>query len=237
MLSILSSELLKLRKTAVWFLVVLGPVGVVALQAVNFTLRYDYLIPLYADDLWGGLIENVRALTVPTLMIGLTIISSLAANIEHQTNAWKMNAALPVPKGYLFAAKFATICFLLLVSCVLLVLGTLTLGIALGFDAGDVPAAKLLESALYPYFASVTFVALQVWLSVTVKNQAVALTVGIMGTVFSLFGLLLPDWTPWKWPHLDNEWEQPAYSAAAGLGLGMLLFAAGAAHFVRKDVL
>lgn len=237
MLSIVSSEMLKLRKTAVWFLIVLGPVGVVALQAVNFTLRYDYLIGEYKQDLWGGLIENITLLAVPTLMIGLTIISSLSANIEHHTNAWKMNLALPVPKSFVFTAKFATICLLLFVSCLLLALGTAALGIALGFGAADLPAAVLLKAVFYPYLASITFVALQVWLSIMIKNQAAALTVGIMGTVFSLFGPFLYDWMPWKWPHLVNHWGEPLYSAVAGVGVGVLLFAAGAAHFVRKDVL
>lgn len=59
---VLAADFLKIRRTLVWFLVLLGPVGVVGLQAVNFGLRYDYLTKQYANDLWYALLSNIQFL-------------------------------------------------------------------------------------------------------------------------------------------------------------------------------
>ncbi|HEY2493082.1 MAG TPA: hypothetical protein VGI33_09245 [Paenibacillus sp.] len=64
MARVLASDLAKIRRTAIWFLVFLGPVGVIALQAVNFGLRYDYLTDLYAADLWAGVLMNVQFISM-----------------------------------------------------------------------------------------------------------------------------------------------------------------------------
>ncbi|MBB6671349.1 ABC transporter permease [Cohnella nanjingensis] len=235
MLRLLSAEFLKIRKKLLWLLVALGPVGVVGLQAVNFGLRYDYLTKQYARDLWGGLITNVSLLALPAMFIGLAIVASMSAGIEHQTNAWKMTLALPISKRQAFGAKFLLNVLLLFVSCTLLVPFTLALGWALGF-AAPIPAGELLRAAYYPFLACMPFVALQSWLSVTFANQALPLTVGIIGMIAAMFGSRFPDWMPWKWPLLVNAWHEPLYSVGLGLLLGAAVFLIGMLEFARKDV-
>lgn len=237
LIRVMSAEWLKLRRTMIPFLIVLGPVGVASLQAVNFGLRYDYLTKQYASDLWGGLIGNVAMLMVPTLFIGLAVIASMTAGMEHQMNVWKQTLALPVSKTSVFAGKFLFASLLLLGSSVLLALLTVALGASLGFELGGVPYGKLAVAIFYPYLAVMPFIALQVWLSVTMSNQAIPLTVGIAGTVFSMFaGSRFGDWMPYRWPYLQNAADEPLYSAAAGVMLGAAVFAAGLYEFVRKDV-
>ncbi|MFC4100462.1 ABC transporter permease [Paenibacillus xanthanilyticus] len=233
---ILSAEFLKIRGKMLWFLAVLGPLGVAGLQGVNYGLRYDYLMNVYKDDLWGGLISNVSAITLPTLFIGLAILASMAAGIEHQTNAWKQTLALPVPKTAVFAAKALLNVLLLFVSSTLLFIMTIALGAALGFDLGDLPYGELLQTLYYPYVAALPFMVLQVWLSVTLANQAVPLTVGIVGMIVAMFGSRFDDWVPYKWPHLLNGAGEPLYSVLAGAALGVVLLFAGMAQFARKDV-
>jgi len=236
-LRILSVELLKIRRKMLWFLIVLGPAGVIGLQAVNFGLRYDYLTSRYASDLWGGLIGNVSMLMVPTLFIGLAIVASMAAGIEHQTNAWKMTLALPVKRGQVFLGKFLLVSLLLLVSSTLMALGTIVLGVSLGFGFSAVPAGHLGEQIYYPYLAVMPFIALQIGLSVILHNQALPLTVGIAGTVVSMFGgARFEDWVPWKWPYLLNAANDPRISAGLGVLGGAAVLAAGLAVFIRKDV-
>ena len=41
----------------------LGPIGLAAMQGLNFGLRYDYLMKSYAADPWGGPLENVLFLS------------------------------------------------------------------------------------------------------------------------------------------------------------------------------
>lgn len=233
---VLSAELLKIRKKMIWFLIVLGPLGVIGLQAANFGLRYDYLSKLYENDPWGGLIGEVFMLLVPTLFVGLAIVASMTAGIEHQTNAWKQTLALPVTRTQLFAGKFLLNALLLLCSSTLIVIGSVALGLCFGFPFADIPFVRLLEVAYYPYLAVMPFLALQVGLSVIMHNQALPLTVGIAGTVFSMFSTRFEDWMPYKWPYLVNAADRPLDSVAAGVALGVVVFAAGALEFARRDV-
>ncbi|MFT4416153.1 ABC transporter permease [Fredinandcohnia humi] len=232
---VLASDLVKIRKKMIWFLIFLGPIGVIALQAVNFGLRYDYLTNLYADDLWGGLIDNVRFLAIPTLFIGLTIIISMIANIEHQTNSWKQVLALPISRRHVFTGKFVLASILLLISSTLLGIGTIILGLILKFGT-VIPYLYLTKIIFYPYLAIMPFIALQIWLSIVIHNQAIPLTIGILGTVVSLYASVLPDWAPYKWPLLDNQWGEPLYSVIAGLVVGVFIYLVGLVNFVRKDV-
>jgi len=233
---VIASEFIKIRRSMIWFLAVLGPLGVVGLQALNYTLRYDYLTRKYASDLWGRLIMDVQFLAVPALLMGITVIASMIAGIEHRTNAWKQTLALPVTRASVFAAKFFVLAFLLLFSSTLLVLGTAALGAALNFGVNPIPYQQLLIRSYFPYLAAMPFVALQTWLSVVVKNQSIPLTVGLLGAVLSPFASVMNDWLPLKWPLLLNEWNEPLYSAAAGIVTGALVYLAGMANFIGKDV-
>ncbi|MFD0714878.1 ABC transporter permease [Paenibacillus sp. GCM10027626] len=234
--AVFSSELLKIRKKMIWFLIFLGPVGVVGLQSLNFGLRYDYLTKLHAADLWGGLLDNILFLTVPTLFVGLAIIASMTAGIEHQTNTWKQTLALPVSRTRIFAGKFLLNVLLLFCSATLLIPGFIALGAALGFPLEQLPYKRMLEAIYLSYIGVMPFIALQVSLSVLFQHQAVSLMVGIAGTVISMFAFRFADWVPYKWVYLHLTANNPFYPAIAGIALGIALFLIGLLYFIRKDV-
>lgn len=235
MLRVLSTEWLKIRRKWIWFLVVLGPLGAVGLQVVNYGLRYDYLMALYADDLWHGLTRNVNIMMLPAMFIGLAILASLTAGIEHQTNAWKQTLALPVSRSAVFLAKFILTAVLLFVSSTLIIIFTIIFGWLLGLEMSP-PMTTLLQAAYYPYLAIMPFVALHTGLSTIIANQAVPMTVGIVNLVLATFSLWMPDWMPWIWPHLDNRYDEPLYSVLAGIVTGGLVLLTSLVVFVRKDV-
>ncbi|MFJ7934010.1 ABC transporter permease [Sporosarcina sp. NPDC096371] len=235
MARIMASEFLKIRRKMILFLVFLGPIGVISLEAVNFGVRYDWLTGVYKEDLWGGLIGEVSMLSIPTILIGLTILTSMIANIEHQTNAWKQLLALPISKTKVFTGKVLLSFCLLLLACLLLAGGTILLGLLLNFGT-DIPFLFLLKMCFYPCLASLPFIILQIWLAITLKNQALPLTIGIIGTMVSMYAMNFPDWLPWKWPLLVNEWDQPIYSVIAGLVMGLLLYFISLLDFNRREV-
>jgi lantibiotic transport system permease protein len=235
MLGILASDFIKIKRKLIWFLIFLGPFGVVALEAVNFGLRYDYLTKVYEQNVWMGLIEEASYLAIPALMLGLTLIASMISNIEHQTNAWKQLLALPVSKLQVFTGKFILTAILLFVSSTFLIVGVIALGIFLKFGV-DIPMLPLLKMAYFPYLAAMPFIAVQIWLSITMKNQAIPLVIGIVGTILSLMSFRFPDWMPWKWPSLQNSWEDPMYSVLFGIASGLAIYLIGLIDFARKDV-
>ena len=116
----LSSDWLKIRGKGIWFLVFLAPLGLTAMQALNFGLRLDYLKEQYADNLWGGLLGNVVVFVPLSLMLGATILSSMIANVEHEQGSWKQLLAMPIPRPAVYLAKFLLACVLLVISCLLL---------------------------------------------------------------------------------------------------------------------
>lgn len=232
---VLAADFLKIRRTMVWFLVFLGPVGVIALQACNFGLRYDYLTQEYADNLWRGLIMNVQFLATPALLLGITILTSMIAGYEHQLNSWKQLLALPVSRSSVFLSKFLLNSLLLLLSCLALGVGTIILGGLLKFG-WSFPLPEVLRLSFYPFLAGLPILALQLWLSVVMKNQAIPLTVGILGTVICLVGYRLPDWLFWKWPIQLVDPEKINQTIMAGIVTGAILLLWGLFDFTRRDV-
>lgn len=237
LMRLLAADWLKLRRTPVRLLAVLGPLGVVTLMGVNYGLRYDWLMESTKHDPWGIYLRNIAALALPTLFVGLALVASMIAGLEHRTFAWKQLLALPVRRGQVFFSKFLLVALLLLGSSTLLAAGTLGLAALIGLDFAALPRGMFFELMYYPYLAVMPFVALQLWLSVGMANQAVPLTVGIAGTVFSMFGgSRFGDWFPYRWPTLENAAGEPFYSALYGILLGAVLLGAGTVHFIRKDV-
>lgn len=235
MMRVMASEFLKIKRKMILFLIFLGPMGVIGLEAVNFGLRYDWLTGVYKDDLWRGLIGEVSMLSIITILIGLTILTSMIANIEHQTNAWKQLLALPISKTQVFTGKVLLSIVLLFISCLLLAGGTIVLGIVLKFGT-NIPFLYLLKMCFFPCLAALPFIILQIWLAITMKNQAIPLTVGILGAILSMYSMNFPDWVPWKWPLLINDWDKPFYSVSAGLLMGIILYFISLLDFNRKDV-
>lgn len=235
MFRVLAADFLKIRRKAIWFLIFLGPIGVIALQAANYGLRYDYLMEKYAANPWGAFLGNIQFLLPVTILLGVAIIASMIANIEHQMNSWKQLLALPIARTAVFSAKFTLCVLMLLVSCILLGIGIVGLGLGLKLGT-DVPLISVIKLSFYPFIASLPALALQLWLSVTMRNQALPLTVGILGGVVSTYASDMPDWFLWKLPLLTNHAGIPEYSVVAGLAVGIVIFTIGLLHFTRRDV-
>ncbi|KEQ26338.1 ABC transporter permease [Paenibacillus tyrfis] len=235
MFRVLAADFLKIRRKAIWFLIFLGPIGVIALQAANYGLRYDYLMEKYAANPWGAFLGNIQFLLPVTILLGIAIIASMIASIEHQMNSWKQLLALPITRTAVFSAKFTLCVLMLLVSCILLGIGIVGLGLGLKLGT-DIPLINIVKLSFYPVIAAFPALALQLWLSVTLRNQALPLTVGILGGVLSLYAVKMPDWFLWKLPSLMNEAGKPEYSVFTGLAVGIVIFTIGLLHFTRRDV-
>ncbi|WP_456276230.1 ABC transporter permease [Bacillus sp. AK128] len=233
---LLAAEFLKVKRKWAWFLIFLGPFGVIALQAVNFGVRYDYLTNQYKDDLWGGLLNNVQAFTPAVLIMGMAIITSIVAQTDHENRSWKHLLSLPINKYTLLLAKFFLSVLMLGVSSILLAIGTVILGIALKFGVNTVPFIEIVKIAFYPYLAALPILAVQLWIAVIYSHQGVAITVGILGAMFSTYSFKMPDWVIWKWPSLMNQWETPIYSVYFGIMTAIVIFLVSSLHFNIRDV-
>ncbi|WP_238650758.1 ABC transporter permease [Paenibacillus piscarius] len=232
----LSADWLKIRGKGIWFLAFLGPAGLIAMQGLNFGLRYDYLRNQYQADLWNGLLSNIASFVPIALYLGGTLICSLIANVEHQTSSWKQLLALPVPRTAVFLAKLLLCLLLLVVSCLLLSAGTILLGLLLGFGSQPIPYTDVLRIGFSAYAAAMPVIALQLWLSLSSRNQTLPVAVGLTLSLLSPFGMFFSEWVPLSWPELAMGASRPWLFSGAGLLLGLLVLLPGALHFARKDV-
>lgn len=232
----LSADFLKIRGKGIWLLAFIAPIGIVSMQALNFGLRYDYLMKEYAADLWGGLIGNMLMFVIIGIILGITLVSSLVANVENQLSSWKQLLALPITRTAVFSAKFVMVLLVLCVSCILLSIGTIVLGFALGMDMQNIPYGDIIRLGFAPLMGAIPLLALQLWLSLTMKNQAIATSFGITVSVASMFAIQYPDWVPLKWPLFAYIGPGQTKVIGAGLLLGALITLVGLIHFNRRDV-
>lgn len=232
----LSSDMLKIRRKGLWLLAIIAPVGLLAMQALNFGLRYDYFVRQYGEELWGALLENVSMFVPVSLLLGCTLVSSLVANVEHHMSSWKQLLALPVSRHAVFAAKFLVCVILLAFSCVLLAAGTVCFGLVFGFDPAQVPVAALLKLSFLPFLASWPVLALMLWLCLSFRNQALPITLGVVLSIGSLFSMSLSEWFPVNWPMAAYAGAQPELFVGLGIAAGLVVLALGMLHFDRKDV-
>ena len=147
------------------------------------------------------------------------------ANVEHQLSSWKQPLALPISRTAVFSAKFVQAFLILCVSCLLLSISTAMLGIILGWGRANAVCGSA-RIGFVQLFAALPMLAFQLWLSLTLKNQGIAVGIGITASVVSMFALQFPDWMPLKWPLL--AYMGPGEVKVIGAG-----FFAGRGHNVR----
>ena len=225
---------LKKLTRGMWGLVLLGPIGIFALQAVNYGVRYDWL-QTQTDDDWQQLLHQINIFLTPALLLGIALLASLIASIEHRTNGWKQLLALPVSKWRVYCSKFIVLAFLLLISTSLTYAGTFMFGSYFQWEQ-EVPHWLIFTNGFYPYVAALPLLTLQLWLSITYKNQGFPLMVGIGGAVISLYAYGAPTWFIWSWPFLTNPWDVPEASVLLGAIVGSIFFLISLFDFTRRDV-
>ncbi|WP_018932273.1 ABC transporter permease [Gracilibacillus lacisalsi] len=234
MMRLLKVDMLKMKRKGMWFLTILGPVGVIALQMVNYGVRKEYLLE-QSNDYWGYYLKNISAFTPLAIVLGIVILTSFMASIENETNAWKQLVALPISKMSVYLSKFTALSIMLFLSSCLLMIFTLGFGLFLDFNQ-EIPFLEVSQYSFFPFFAALPVLALQLWIATVSKNQGIPITVGVVGVIFAYSAFTLPDWMIWKWPSLMNEWDDPTINVWLGLGVGSLLYIIGMFDFKRRDV-
>lgn len=237
---ILSIEALKAKKIWIPLLVLLGPVGVIGLTGINISLRYDSLFQSDKDP-WILLVMNVHFLLVPTLLLGITLITSILVGMEHKDMGWKHLLTLPINRMQLYISKFIFLAALIGIASLLTSGGMVLLGILFDFD-GMIPWNLILGESFLPYLASFSAMAMQLWISTVVSNQAYSMIIGIFGTIGATFMTTSPKayWLPWVYPAFSAPLEEksmaPDIWVPIGIIVGLCILVIGAVHFSKRDI-
>lgn len=240
-MSLLRSDLIKHRRTWVLPLALLGPFGLVLMGVLDFGLRAEW-VPreIERSGPWLTVMNQMGMLDVAAIALGVALLASMVFDVDHRSHSWKQLFALPVSRTGVYLAKILVVMGLLAIASVLAALGIA--GIWVWLDLGAIPWGKLALFAVVPWFAAFPLVSFQALLSAHIRNQAVALTAGVAGTVAALFGATLPAWAPWSPPVDTMTWlvsgkAALAPSLAYAALVGVVLSAGGAIAFARRDVM
>lgn len=178
------AELLKLRRSAVWIIVVVLPLFAVVTGTVNYVLNVGELSATWSSywsqvTLFYGLLY---------LSIGVAVLASTLWRMEHRGN-WPRLLAAPVSPGSILTAKLAALALLVVVmQAVLIATGWIAGILAAGLPPA-LPANVLLVLALSA-LPAIAVAALQSLLSMLIRSFAAPVMLAVLGCVLGL-GLML----------------------------------------------
>jgi lantibiotic transport system permease protein len=245
MLSILKSEFLKLKRKH--FVLVIGLMHLLEIAWV-FTLtakaKQEFLT-------WENLILNFGVLNGLFFPIIIAVIVSRLIDLEHKENTWRLLLATPIHKASVYFSKLIISFVLLLIPAGISFLSTIIIGNILDFP-GSFPFILTIKFVLASIVSSICIVALQLWISLIIKNQAFALAAGIIGSFLGYFGQMfsVSRLFIWTYPAISNPITfkmidghmnyqyNPSYLSNIYLSLiiGIFLILLSLNHFIRKDI-
>ncbi|WP_207952190.1 ABC transporter permease [Paenibacillus turpanensis] len=204
---------------------------------------------------WEPVIAIVASLNGLFAPIAAAICVSRIGDMEHKGNTWKLLLSLSVKRGRLYAAKYSCAALILLLACLVQSAAIAGFGIAQGF-AEAVPLTLLARLLLGTMAAHLVIIALQLWLSLALPNQAFALCAGMIGGFLGVTGELFPSgirqWIIWSYysglspvvQRFDGGGLQFAVREAGDVlmklgvlaAVGLVIYTAGRFHVSRQEV-
>lgn len=140
---------------------------------------------------WEPLIAMLSSMNGLFLPILTAICVSRICDMEHKGNTWKLLLTASVRRGKLYGAKYISASIVMLWACMLQVLAIIAFGIINGIEQ-SVPLFLLIRFLIGTVLTNMVIIALQQWVSMAVKNQAFALSLGMVGGFIGLVADLLP---------------------------------------------
>lgn len=140
---------------------------------------------------WEPLIAMLSSMNGLFLPILSAICVSRICDMEHKGNTWKLLLTVSVSRGKLYAAKYVSASIVMLWACMLQVLAITAFGIVNGFEQ-SVPLFLMIRFLIGTVLTNMIIIALQQWVSMAVKNQAFALSLGMIGGFIGMAADLLP---------------------------------------------
>lgn len=255
--AIFSSDLLKMKCSWFWGIVLLFPLILLVVNTILMLLNIDEIqrdvIQGKSYSIWGAMWMITYYSNFVIIHFFVTILTSFIANIEHQSKSWKLLFSMPISRVKFYWTRYLWAIFGVILSALFLMLGLWGMGIMFG-GGETLNWSRLFYFTMFPYLSSFALIGFQLLLSINIKNQSVSIIAGGLGIIVGLFLLQLPgipQYLPWVIPYqitLSDEniisnfsnimitpkfqWEWIGISLIIGLILAFL----GSLYFANKDV-
>ncbi|GAB6086840.1 ABC transporter permease [Alkaliphilus crotonatoxidans] len=135
-----------------------------------------------------AMLSSINGLFFPILS---AICVSRICDMEHKGNTWKLLLTVSVKKSELYAAKYIVASIVMLWACILQVIAMAAFAVIYGIGQ-SVPFFLLARFLMGTALTSMIIIALQQWASMALKNQAFALSLGMIGGFIGMAGDLFP---------------------------------------------
>ncbi|HKR59630.1 MAG TPA: ABC transporter permease [Pyrinomonadaceae bacterium] len=245
-LRVLSTEILKLKRTLALWMILVSPLLVVLLEFVIIAKGTRVSIPA-GKDVWPVMVKQaVEVWTLLMMPMFLTLETSLLAGLEHTGNSWKSLLALPAPRWTIYVSKLMVTICMLWVAHAVLVGGIVGSGALLKFiypnlNLGSMPLQPFVAPMVRVSVSALLAVAIQHWVSLRWHSYPVAIGFGMSVMLIGIFTVqskAIGSWFPWSLPiHavLDGATGQNRIivTAVAGAVVAAML---GCWQFVRREI-
>ncbi|HUL72216.1 MAG TPA: ABC transporter permease [Vicinamibacterales bacterium] len=215
LLRVLTTELMKIRRTLALWMVVIAPLVVVLL---NFLVAYvgAAQVAKRTPDVWAMTTRQTVALwTVLMMPLFLTLETALLAGVEHAERNWKSVLALPPPRWMFYISKLIVTTALLWTAHAVLVGGTLASGAVLSawkpvLNIHALPLDGLLSPMLRVSATALCATTVQHWVSLRWQSFTGAMGFGMCAMVTGFIAVNSADYGPWF------PWSMSMYAIRAG---------------------
>lgn len=231
-LRVIKAEGLKLKKICWWIPVIQGCV-LTGMTAVEWYFYFRQ----GPGGVYAGFSVMYMFLSF-VMLLGGTLLASIMAGTEHDTQTWKQLMAMPVPRSYIYLSKVVWIVILQLGTALITIAGMSLIWVL--YTDNPIPWWIMLKQPINTSLATIPVLIIQLWLSTTVSNQSFPLAVGIFGSISSLFlsrtSILYLKILPWSYPALSSPFikEHMGWLLLA-ISLGIILAIISSFQFTKHE--
>lgn len=241
---VVQSEWMKMRKSSIWFPVVLTPLLAIAIGFM--AASHGPLLHRMNANPWNSyyfIVVAAYSLLMLPLLTG--VLCSLMCRFEHLSGGWKQILSFPIPRSTIYIVKFFYVLVFVALAQVLMMFGVVATGVSVLHISTEAPWSVLFRSILGGWLACIPLIALQLWVSTWWKSFGAPFAVNVILTIpavavahSSRFGPVYP----WAQPMLammpsgHHFLYVTTKTASTIIISGMVLVAVGWTHFSRRDI-
>ena len=188
-----TSEILKVKKTALLWVTALGAFAMAGIIFMVFLIRATEFVGPVGANPWVGFLEFSLPIIEIFLIPFIVLVCSSIAFYEHQAQAWKLLYTLPVRKEHFYFPKLLLALILLMGAYLLFALLTFCSGTLLGFIYPSFEFhyyspewANIFKVIARSFISALSIVGLHYWISLRWKNYVVPVGIGLFGYILGL---------------------------------------------------
>lgn len=140
---------------------------------------------------WEEIISIISSMNGLFLPIISAIVASRICDMEHKGNTWKLLLSTNKKISHIYGAKYLCSATLLCYGVIIQVIAISIFGIVKSVP-GSIPIALLIRFIISNMLTNMAILALQQWISFSIKNQAFALCLGMIGGFLGMTSALFP---------------------------------------------